>query len=291
MSDDSVFRCWLSGTLSRPDGGRYWHLLLKQVIARRSDVLADLQACVQRAHDDARRHLRQVAGTPLDPLGADDPDPAEGYPERLHPITLQGYFGEVFAGLVAQEFSPFDEDGWQVPAFLFRFHMVAFQQLDRLARSGGEATPIPGRTGNDCLAFRRGPEGELVGHLVCEAKCTPDHDSHWIAEAHEQVSSPELRPVDLLQVIDILRETDGQEARQWVECLRKLYLSPHTSTSERSDLVVYLCGRSPVRGTQQTWMDTARPHARYTGGRRLQAVEVHLSDVTNLIRLVYGVED
>jgi hypothetical protein len=290
MAEDSPFRHWLSCRPSRVARARYWHLLLHERTAR-SDILEELRSFVRRAHDDARRHMRQVAGTPLDPLGADDPDPAAGYPERLHPITLQGYFGEVFAGLVAQEFSPFDEDGWEVPAFLFRFHEVAFQQLERMRQTGEEATPIPGRTGDDCLAFRRGPEGELVGHLVCEAKCTTDHDSSLIADAHKQVSSPEPRPVDLLRVIEVLRDAEDCESQQWAECLRKLYLSPETSTSERSDLVVYLCGRSPVRGTRQTWIDTAKPHARYSGGRRLQAGEIHLSDITDLIRLVYQVED
>ena len=257
---------------------------------QRDEVLEDLKSYVYAAHEDARRRLRRLAGITLDPLGVTPTnDPAEGYPERLHIQTLKGYFGEVFAGLIAETLSPFGESGWKVPAFLFRFHLVEFQQLEKLRQRGGEAKVRPGRTGDDCLAFQLS-EGRIVKSLYCEAKCTPGHDSNMIAEAHAKVSEAEL--VDLLQIIEVLIEYDDPVSSQWVEALRQLWLSlPDPPRDyERCDLVSYVCGRSPVQGNRSTWMDTQKPHAKYTAKRRLEAVEVHLQNIEALICQVYGKE-
>ena len=145
-------------------------------------------------------------GVSLNPL---DPGPREGgspplrYPDDLATTTLQGYLGEVFAGLIAENFDP-HHLAWSVPAFLFRTHSVAAQTLERRRQLGGPATPIPGRTGDDALAFAKDPDGRIVAWLFGEAKCTHDHDSALINAGHEQLSAAVYRPVDLTALIDIL---------------------------------------------------------------------------------------
>src|SRR6266571_3942921 len=88
--------------------------------------------------------IYQLAGYSLDPFEERIvDDPAEGYPECLHILTLKGYFGEVFAAIVAQHFSPFEVDNWEVPAFLFRFHVVELQHIEALNQIGGEVKRRP----------------------------------------------------------------------------------------------------------------------------------------------------
>src|SRR5207248_2506322 len=116
--------------------------------------------------------------------------------------TLKGYFGEIFAAIIAQNFSPFELHNWEVPAFLFRHHLVEFQHLEAMRQQGSEAKYRPGRTGDDCLAFQRDGNGEIVRVLYCEAKCTVDHESGMIADAYEKASKSAI--VDFLQVIEVL---------------------------------------------------------------------------------------
>ena len=223
----------------------------------------------------------------LDPL--EEPsafDPADGYPQRLHIRTLKGYLGEVFAGLISEEYSSHGED-WKVPTFLFRFHDQAFNKLEYWRQTGQTPGIIPGRIGEDCVAFQRDDQGKIVRSLFCEAKCTPDHNASMIADAHEQISTDNLIPVDILKIIEILKDYDDEESTQWVEALRCLYLNPNQTDYERCDLVSYVHGRSPVRSSRQAWMPTSAPHRRYAGNRRLEAAEIRISDVNNLIQQIY----
>ncbi|WP_206208665.1 hypothetical protein, partial [Vogesella mureinivorans] len=96
-----------------------------------------------------RSRLRDLESDSLNPIPS-NLDPAKGYPEILHIQTLKGYFGETFAGIIALNFSPFGETDWEVPAFLFRFHLTEFQQLEFLQQvEDEEANLRPGRTGDD----------------------------------------------------------------------------------------------------------------------------------------------
>jgi hypothetical protein len=279
--------CWLSNSVSESNDKRYRHRLLEENFDQRCEVLEDLKSYVQAAHEDARRRLRKLAGISLDPLGSTcEYDPAEGYPELLHIQTLKGYFGEVFAGLVAENLSPFDQDGWKVPAFLFRYHLPAFHQLEAIRQTGEEAGLLPGRTGDDCLAFQLDGDGRIVRSLYCEAKCTPGHRSSMVAEAHRKVSDAAI--VDIPQLIEILQEYDDPVSSQWVEALRRLQLQGPSDDYERCDFVSYVCGCAPARGDRRTWIPTDRPHQKYTARRRLEAVEAQLQDVEKLVREVYG---
>lgn len=179
---------WLSNSVTPSQDKQYTHRLLTEDFNRRSEILAELKSLVWQAHDDARRHFRGFIANSLDLINISLVyDLARDYPQSLPLTTLKGYFGEIFAGLVAENFSPFDIDNWRVPAFLFRFHNPAFEQLERVKNTGEDTKAIFGRTGNDCLAFQLDSNGRIRRSLICEAKCTSDHDTDMIAEAHEQI--------------------------------------------------------------------------------------------------------
>lgn len=281
---------WLLNTVNESKDKRYRHRHIKEDAAHRTEALKELKTIVQNAHEDARNHLRALAGVSLDPL---DPggrsikkDPADGYPERLHPITLKGYLGEIFAAVIAEQFSPFGFDNWKVPAFLFRFHLVEFQQLESMRQTGASSQLRPGRTGDDCVAFHLDSNGRIIRSLYCESKCTYGHDAGLISDAHEKVGESEI--VDIPQLIEILKEKSDADSVVWLDALRRVWLHGFSREYERLDLVSYVCGKSPASGKKNTWMSVDSPHPKYLGGRRLEAVEVHLEDIANIVSEVYG---
>lgn len=202
---NAALLAWLEEELHRSGDERYWHRMLVERTESREAAVAVLKLIVQAAHEDARRYLREAFSDTLDPIEAPGlRDGAEGYPALLprQTLYLYGYFGEVMAGIVAENFSPFGLR-WEVPAYLFRFHIIAFQELERIRGGQAPTAALPGRTGDDCLAFVRS-DGEIVAVLACEAKCTDGHAASMIAEAHEKVSRELRSPVDILQLIHVL---------------------------------------------------------------------------------------
>ncbi|MFO0055592.1 MAG: DEAD/DEAH box helicase, partial [Dolichospermum sp.] len=178
-------------------------------------------------------------------------------------------------------------DDWEIPVFLFRFHLTEFQHLEELNQTGEIAKQRPGRTGDDCLAFRRNNEGLIIASLVCEAKCTTNHYQKTISEAHEKARTANVKPVDILQLIDILLDyNDDNFSSEWVDSLRLLQSKDDTKNYERCDLVSYICGKHPVRSA--TWISADIPNEEYTANRKLEAVEIHLHDIENLINTVYN---
>lgn len=280
---------WLTIGVRRSTNGKYEHLLAKENSGTRAAILPRLRLLVAEAHEDARRRLQRLATGSLDPLAdTGGRDPAQGYPELLHIQTLKGYFGEILAGVVAENLQPFGMDDWVVPAHLFRYHLVEFQQLAMMDQTGQPAALRPGRTGDDCLAFRC-REGRIVGTLFCEAKCTADHDPGMIGDAHGKSSLPNLLPVDLLQLIEVLEESPYVAAARWVGALRRLHLEGTSSGGyERLDHVTYVCGRAPVQEGRECWISEEKPHDKYTAGRRLHVAEIQLGDVERLITDVYS---
>jgi hypothetical protein len=284
----SKFVDWLEYTLVgvSSDNG-YRHILLKEDRTQHEEVIKELRRYVQEAHEDARRHFRSLATGSLNPFEDDiECDPIKGYPEKLHLQTLKGYFGEIFVAIVAENFSPLGITNWEVPAFLFSLHRVAFQHIEAINKNGVEPKPLPGRTGDDCLAFQRDSSGKIIRVLYCEAKCTADHDSDLLSEAHKKVD--ESIPVDFSAYLEVLRERNTPSARQWVNSLREIWL-PEEPIYERYDLISYVCGRHPKR--KSTWLLEDEPHKNYKAKRKLEAVETHLYDVDGLIREVYLIED
>jgi DEAD/DEAH box helicase len=284
MRTDNPFSCWLFGIITVSTDKRYRHHFLSEQCDKQAEILEELKIYVQRAHEDAKYRLRKLDGYTVDPLNffpSEDPIRREKYPEALHIDVLKGCFGEVLAGLVAEYFSPFGIDEWKVPAFLFRFHLSAFQKLGQLSRPPGEDEKAFGRTGDDCLAFQLDKNGDIVRLLYCEAKCTASHRPQLIADAHAKVSSAEVS--DLSQLIDVLLDRGGSDAQRWVWALRRLRNGVGIPKCERYDLVNYVYG-SPSKGSR---LSDSRPHENYIASRKLEAVEIHLCDVEGLVREVY----
>lgn len=290
---------WLDNILIESDDQKYRYRCLKENLYHRSDIVQELKNLVYLAHEDARARLRRLLAPTdsLDPLGELSTPGSQyftidEYPKKLHIDVLKGYFGEIFAGIIAENFNPFGEN-WEVPAFPFRFHNTAFEQLEMLRQVGGVAWTVPGRTGDDLLAFQRDANGKIVRSLVCEAKCTAGHNSTMVKEAHEKASAPNPVPISYTQLIDILNDQsdDNPSAAAWSDALRQLrFITSATPNYERCDLVSYICGLPPVRESTIV-IPQNKPHEKYIGRRRLEAVETHLYDVEGLIEQIYEKED
>lgn len=278
---------WLSNSTTESEDKRYRHRLLRENLEQRTKIIGELTQYFCLAHKDARQRLEKLTGDSLDPLDDSTSLKKSGYPEELPLKTLKGYFGEVMVALFIEKFAPFGNNNWKVPAFLFRFHIQAFQYLEELL-PGKDKREVFGRTGNDCLAFQRNDKNEVTHILCCEAKCTNNGGSDLITEALEQISKVEI--VDIPQIIEILTEKTGDpNSQQWISSLQKFRFSLPTRNYQRYDLVSYVCGQSPQKPkTRNTWIDPNQPHEKYTGKRPLEAVEIHLHDVDKLIKEVYG---
>jgi len=284
MITQSLFPLWLESEVSESHDHHYRHQLVVENASRYEQGIQELVSYVQCAHQDARDHLRKLAAISLDPFGAPPAvDPARGYPEQLESLTLKGYLGEVFAALIIEHHAPFGETNWKVPAFLFRFHHAAFDRLEEI-HAGKPAKRTPGRTGNDCLAFQFDGQGRVLRVLCGEAKCSGHHDSQLLVKAHTQISEVDL--LSLREMIDILMERDDPLMTAWADGIRQLWLSAPTQRCERCDFVSYVCGQRPER--KKTWLPVEHPHEAYRGGRRFEAVEIHLDDVEGILQRVYS---
>lgn len=278
---------WLKDKRTDVLGGKYCHLLLIEQLDKKNDVIGELAEYFNQAYEPFRQYIRELLGYSLNPLenNADD-DPARGYPENLHPLTLQGYFGEVFAGIVAEHYELLGSDEWEVPVFLFHSHDVAFQQLELARQSGKEVKHVPGRTGDDCLAFVRNDDGKIVRIMFCEAKCSAGHNATLIKDAHEKISSSNIIPVDISKVIEALQfVSDKKDADKWANALRRVYFERDVGR-ERCDMVLYICGRTPKK--DETWISITTPHQSYKGGRKLMVAEIQLTDVADIVKDVHA---
>ncbi len=296
--DPAALDRWLAENLSGKLGASYVHRLLEERKTARGSVWDGLSGYVEEAHEDARRNLRAALGPTLAPFAKPEDDPAFGYPGDLHHSTLMGYFGEVLAGLVAEHKTLHGKRAWAVPAFLFRFHQVAFQKLDarRDLRQQGldpepvdaEGAKVTGRTGNDMLAFLPGPDGELAALLVCEAKCFVSHNATKASAAHHQLAGvPRSRcPSGVRELIEILNDYDTKEAKEWCERLRRYYCNP-SLRPPRHDVLLYATGDAPKDPARKTWLATDKPDAKYGSKGPLEVVEIHLSDPADLVRTLY----
>ena len=295
MSDKTIlFNAWLQGPLTVNEDQKYRHRRLDEENTIRGEILPQIKRIVYEAHEDARRRLRRIEGVPLDPLEIlSCQDPAEGYPERLHMTTLMGYFGEVFAGIICENFAPLGETRWKVPAYLFRFHLDEFRHLDQVHQIGVAEDPDRerrfGRTGDDCLAFILDENGKIIRSMFCEAKCLNEHDNRKVDEAHKKLSDVIITPLDRQQLIDVLLDSDDPEAAVWVEALRTLRFQSNDPDLERCDLVCYVCGEPPIRSDARIPKES--PHPDYKGDRCLEAVEVYIHQVRQLVKEVYGKDD
>jgi hypothetical protein len=91
------------------------------------------------------------------------------------------------------------------------------------------------------------------------------------------------------QIIEILLDRNDPIALTRVDGIRQLWLTDPSERCERRDLVTYVCGQSPIRTS--TWLPVDHPHDAYRGGRRFEAVEIHLDDVEGVLQQVYCKQD
>lgn len=275
---------WLLATTT--ESGTYRHVLLLEETSAQAAGLTALGALVREAHRDARERLERLTSRSLDPLDAARPATQPSFPDDLETTTLQGYLGEVFAGLVAENYLPHRRP-WRVPAFLFRGHLSAFQALERARQQEVPVRGTPGRTGDDALAFEVDDDGLVTAWLYGEAKCTATHDASMIVDGHEKLSAPDWLPIDLAQLIDILESRDSVEARRWADALRTLNFVTQDDAPPRFDMLVYVCGQKPAQASRDAWISTDAPHEKYTGGKPLEAVEVQFDDFVSVLAAAY----
>jgi hypothetical protein len=284
---------WLTNTVSKSSDEKYYHRHLEENLDIRADIINELQNLIHDAHKDARQPLINLTKESLDPLEEETlfPDISiiDDFPRCLGLTTLKGYFGEIMAAIVAENFNPFDED-WQVFAFPFRSHQMAYHAFEQIRQEGGSAPTIIGRFGDDMLAFQHDLQGKITHILFCEAKCTARHDRDMITDAHKKSSDSKIIPVDCKVLIEILRDyaTPGSKEEKWLVALQHLYLSVKNPTHKRSDFVSYICGLPPVQ-IDTVIIPRETTHSSYTAQRRLEAVEIHLHDVNGLIEEIYQV--
>jgi len=266
----------------------YYHILIHEKTDINSNIWDELFTYINHAHEGARQALRAPLEDSLHPLQHNtNEDPAFGYPHKLNDTALKGFFGEIIAGIVAEYYVRNDEQKWEVPVYLFRTHIVAFQQLETMKQTDSWERKIVGRTGDDGLAFTRDENGHIVSWLACEAKCTGNHSSTLVQDNHLKLSQDVNRPVDLLRMIDALKDyRDDEYSRKWIEALRSYWWEDaQNSPVERFDFSMYICGQCPRK--KRTWISTNTPHSNYTAQRNLTCVEFHLANVDTIVNNLY----
>jgi hypothetical protein len=293
------YQDWLTENLSENHLENYRHRRMDEVESLREIILPRLKQVVFEAHEDMRRHLRDIEGVSLDPLEIPpNEDPAEDYPgQKLHLTTLMGYFGEIFVGLFCEEFAPMGNTEWKVPAYLFRFHLDEDRHLDQIEQIGKNPNPDKelrfGRKGDDCLAFAMDEDGNITSALFCEAKCVSRHrvrreKKDEVSDAHEKLNNKLLIPVDRRRLIQILKDyPNDPDASKWIEALQRLRKN-RVPEYRRFDLVCCIYGQKRMPG--KTWIPKDQPHPSYTASRPLEAVEVYIRGIQEVVCEVYGKE-
>lgn len=203
---------------------RYRLRLWRESRAGLAAIQTELIGYIDEGFEDARRRIRRGFEDDLSPFRDPQLDPAANYPEMLHRVTLQGYFGETLSVIAIEHFGAHGHTDWKVPAFLFRFHDQEFQHLDSINEritNGQTFEPDemterrPGRTGDDALAFRINAENLITDILTVEAKCLSSNNNEKIKEAHEKLVSAGMRPSGISELINILSDYDTTEAQMW----------------------------------------------------------------------------
>ncbi len=144
----------------------------------------------------------------------------------------------------------------------------------------------PGRTGDDCLAFRKNGENVITEVLVIEAKCLSTNNNDKIKEAHEKLAAGGARPSGVRELINLLEEYATPDAEAWQEALLKLWRDGYRFAI-RHDAVGYTCGNIPARREQVAWLPGDEPHSAYTAPRRLEGMEFQFNDLPTIIDILY----
>jgi len=149
MNDEPVsFTDWLTDSLpvqEMPDK-KYRHRRLDENAALRQRILPRLKQVVFEAHEDARRHIRDIEGVSLNPVEiSEGQDAAAGYPgQTVHTNNLMGYFGEVLTSIICEEFAPFGDARWEVRDYSPQEKPKASKWITALQKLRFEEQRVPG---------------------------------------------------------------------------------------------------------------------------------------------------
>lgn len=276
----------------RTDNGKdYLHILLSEKKEIPQEVWDELYEYIKHAHEGARQSLRTAFEHQLHPFKKGTiEDPVYGYPYKLNIDLLKGYFGEIMAGIIASNYKLFNLERWQVPVHIFRTHDTLFDQLEEIRQTNNWNKKIPGRTGDDHLAFMLDDNGTIIGWINCEAKCTSSHNSTLINKCFKKLSSSNLnRPVSLKRLLESFKDYKNDQYRKlWenalIEFRKNSFNNKHKC--EYYDLGVYVYGQKPK--IKKTWIPCQKKPEPYKKHNKLCASEVYLVDVENKIKKIYN---
>jgi hypothetical protein len=250
------------------------------------EVAGELIAFVRQAHADAAKEIDDLMNPSLAPFpeAAGPSGIPTGYPYGLHMTTLKGYFGEILAAVLIQFLGGFGHNDWEVPAFRFRVHVPDLYKHLESRRS--EGTPVPalfGAHGDDCSVFRLDVNGEIDKYVICEAKCTASHDNRLIQDGHKQLSRVDTTAADIQVLLQVLKAGPTEALhRWWVPLVRLLF----EKKGVRHHAFIYVYGRLSRDGGPRVPPDA--PPDEYTATEPLEAFEIHVERVEDLIRAIYA---
>lgn len=277
---------WLS--IERNETNGYQHLLLRQTSPGKWKELIDkLIQYFENAHLDARTHFHRMAGIDLHP--ASNKTNTVQYPNNLPDITQRGLFGEVLCGLITESFRFIGSYGWKVPVFLFRYHQDVENYIHRRLRGGNEREVI-GRLGDDFLALAINDDGTVAATLVGEAKfrktLPPSKGIELMEDVHKKMSQDDDTPVNIMRLSELLKYKDADKYAVTCADLERLNLLDTTKKVPRIDLVCLIVEKTK-KEFPPTYIPQKSKHSQYTCKRELQAVEVIIEDVCDLIEEIY----
>jgi len=267
----NAIRGWLNCEIS--ENSSYIHLLLN---ADGDNLPEELITYFKDAHKQAQqKYIDKINEFNLDPLNQ-----PPIYTAVLPLKTLQGYLGEVFGGLIAITQRPFNLD-WEIPVHLFSFHDTVFDWLDMYLQNTETSAEIPGRTGDDNLAFVRNENNEITAVLFIEAKCTLTHNPSLINDAHSSLSKGNIFPVSRDKIKQLLIEKGDSESLNFVNAINNIV----KTQKNRFDMVSYLYSKKPER--KHSWISQSEINRFYKGNRNLVAAELCITDLLKSIDRIY----
>lgn len=281
---------WLKSSIYVHKLPNYYYLLLKEEKSYKSHIIPHLEKAFYQAHQDFRNLIIDIYDANLDPLDSSDIQiekknflcKLDQFLTILDKRTLTGYFGEILTGLAVLSFSPFEITNWEIPVFLYRHHIHAYDTFEKFSQTGKIPKAVVGRAGEDNIAFLRDAQGNVIKELRCEAKCSLSHNPGLISDAHKRFDDATKTSPEIFRILQILRDYDDDESKKWADALKK----HHWSKKEPLHLVFYVCGKTPV--AKISWINKDAPHKNYKSSQNLQSIEVHLSDILGLIESIYG---
>ena len=132
------------------------------------------------------------------------------------------------------------------------------------------------------VALHFNQAGEIDAVLIAEAKCLSQNNTGKIREAHGQLSR-KGHPVGLDDMYRILKKYPADpEAVKAKKALLALIRLDDASKIPRYDFLMYVTGKVPPK-TQTSWIDRQTVSQHYTGGRSLEVVEFHATQLHSLV--------